>query len=421
MNKIFTILKREYKESVYKKSFLITTLITPVLMLAMVFLPAILTGVNVEETMDIKVIDYSNWIFDELVEKMDTKLSDGSQKYNLTQIPHADKAFENLKESLKQEINDEQINGFIHIPADVVDSAKVEFYAKNVGNFDVNREIRNAVNEIVIDYRISKSGLEADLVNELTKRVSLKTEKIRKGEEEKEGGFAQEYFSTIGFVMILYITIILYGATIMRGVIQEKNSRIIEILLSSANSFQLMLGKVVGLGSVGLTQYLIWSVFGILLMLYGGGVSGFSSDWFNFSPMIFVYFVLFFILGYFLFATLYAGIGSITNSDQEAQQLSFPVVMLLVVPLLLMTFIIKNPDSTLAVVLSLIPFFSPILMFTRINITEPSMLEIWGAILLLILTILGFIWVVAKIYRVGILMYGKKPNLPEVMRWIRAK
>jgi ABC-2 type transport system permease protein len=263
--------------------------------------------------------------------------------------------------------------------------------------------------------------LEPALVNTLTRRIGLKTVKIKEGAEEAESSFIEEYFATFAFVLILYVTILLYGAAIMRGVLQEKTSRVVEIMLSAANSFQLMAGKIIGLGSVGLTQYVIWSLFGSALLTYGAVLNPTASSMPDFSLGLFIYFILFFLLGYFLFATIYAAIGAMTNSDQEAQQLSMPVVLLIIVPILVFAFIVKNPDSTTAVVLSMIPFFSPILMFARINISSPPFIEIGSAILILVLTIFLLMYITARIYRIGILMYGKRPNLPELMRWIRTK
>jgi ABC-2 type transport system permease protein len=321
----------------------------------------------------------------------------------------------------KQKIKKELLDGLLYIPAAVIDSAKVKYYARNVSNFNLNRQLRNTVNDIVSDNKIAKSGLDPNLIKQLTRRIELVKLKVKEGEEDKESGFLEEYFVTLAFVMILYVTILIYGAGIMRGVLEEKSSRVIEVLLSSANSFQLMVGKIIGLGSVGLSQYIIWSVFGLLLTLYGGTMAGISMDQISFDPIIFLYFILFFLLGYFLYATIYAGFGAISNTDQEAQQASFPVVMLLIIPLIMMTFIVKNPQSDISIIMSIIPFFSPILMFTRINTGTPAPLEIWGSILLLLLTTIVSIWIVAKIYRIGILSYGKKPTFAELYRWVKIK
>jgi ABC-2 type transport system permease protein len=421
MNKIITIIKREYKESVYKKGFIITTIIMPLLMLALIFLPALLSELDVEESLRFDVLDFSGIVYEKFTEKMGMKLSDGTDKYILRRVDGKENNFEQLKLELKERIISEEIDGFLIIPPNITDTSMVEFYAKNVGNFDLNRQIQNTINQVVIDFRIQQSGLQKEIIDALTKRVEFKTLKIQKGVEEKEGGFIVEYFSTFAFVMILYVTILIYGASIMRGVIQEKTTRIIEVLLASANSFQLMVGKILGLGSVGLTQYLIWTICGLGIMLFAGNLTSLSSDWFVFSPVIFIYFILFFILGYFLFATVYAAIGALTNSDQEAQQLSTPVVLLLIVPIVMMTFVVKNPDSTASVVFSMIPFFAPMLMFARVNISSPPLVEVWGSIILLVITIFLLIWLVAKIYRIGILMYGKRPNLPEIIKWITTK
>ena len=421
MYKMWTIISREYKESVYKKSFIISTMLTPVILLGLVFIPALLTGVQMDETMRLAVVDQSALVYDSLAVRLDTPLPDGSARYALRQITLNNLDFITVKEELKKAVLDEEIDGFLVIPAGIVDSGQVQYYSGNVSNIDFNRLLRNTVNEIIIDRRIKVSGIDPDLIKALTGRFEMQTIKLQEGKEEKEAGFLQEYFSTLAFVMILYLTILLYGATIMRGVLEEKNSRVIEIMLSSANSFQLMMGKIIGLGSVGLTQYIIWSLAGFLLTVYGSVMAGRPLDYLAFDPLIFVYFILFFLLGYFLFATIYAGFGAISNTDQEAQQASFPVVMLLIIPLVLMTFVVKNPDSTVSVIMSMIPFFAPILMFTRINIANPSLAEVWGSILLLIATILLLVWIVSKVYRIGILSYGKKPTFKELARWFKEK
>jgi ABC-2 type transport system permease protein len=416
-----TIIKREYKENVYKKSFIITTLLTPALMLAMIFVPAMLVRMDVESSYNLALVDHSGLFANELPKKLDTKLSNGHPKFQFPVIADQQAAFNTQKDELRMRVDSGELDGFIFIPAQVIDTPQVEFYARNVGDFDLNQQIKNAIDDILIDYRIHQSGIDPATINLLTRTTEMKTFKLKKGEEEKESGFIQEYFSTFAMVFILYMTIIIYGVSIMRGVLQEKNSRVIEILLSSANSFQLMVGKILGLGSVGLTQYLIWSLLAIGLLLFGTSMAALPNGLTTISPYVFIYFVLFFLLGYFLFACIYAGIGALASTDQEAQQMSMPVVFLIIIPILVMTFITKNPDSLTSVILSLIPFFSPILMFARVNISAPPLWQVWGSVVLLILTILLFMWISAKIYRVGMLMHGKRPTLPEIVRWVRAK
>jgi len=197
----------------------------------------------------------------------------------------------------------------------------------------------------------------------------------------------------------------------------------VEVVLSSLKPFQLMLGKILGIGAVGLTQFSIWALFGLAASQYSRSLipagSGFSLV--RIPAYIFVYFVVFFILGYFLYATFYAAVGSMVNSEKEAQQLVMPITMFLILPLLLLVFVIRSPDSSLSVFLSLIPLFTPIIMMLRIAVLLPPFIQVGGSIVLLVLAILLMVWLASKIYRVGILMYGKPPKFAEIVKWIRYK
>ena len=421
MKKIITLIKREYKEAVFKKSFIVLTLLTPLLMIALGVLPSLLLMMETEKSYTIHVIDESGLVSKQLAENLQETLKDGKPKYTILEVTVTKKTLADSLSIQKNMISRDALDGLLYIPAQIADSGKIEFFSQNVANLDLTNKLREAVNKIVSSYRIHQSGLDPLLVKQLTKPVKMKTIKISKEGEESESGFLKEYFSTFIFVLILYMSLILYGTSIMRGIIQEKTTRIIEILLSTASAFQLMAGKILGLGAVGLTQYIIWATVGILLVIFGSAMLPQSGQFLSLDPVIFVYFVVFYILGYFLFSALYAAIGAITNSDQEAQNLSTPVVMVLVVPIIMLGFIIKNPDSALSIFLSQFPLFSPIIMFARINITEPSGFEIFSSIVILIVTNLLLIWITSKIYRVGILMYGKRPSLAQVLRWIRYK
>jgi len=421
MRKIWTLIKREYKEAVYKKSFLIMTMITPLLMIAMGVVPSLLISLETEEEVKINIIDQSQFIYPQLVQTLLDTMENGNQKYLLSEIVAKSENMTDVLQEQKSLIKKEEINALLVIPQDIVTEGELEFYSKNVANFDLNRVLRSNMSKIVIDHRLNQSGLDPVVINDLTKGLHMTTIKITKSGKESERGFLDEYFSTFIFILILYMTLIFSGSAIMRSIIQEKTSRIIEVLLGSANPFQLMAGKIIGQGSVGLTQYVIWSVFGILLVLYGGNVMPLSEKYFSFSPTIFIYFILFYLLGYLFYAALFSAIGAITNSDQESQQLIFPVIMFLIVPLMMLGVLVKNPDSTLITTMSMIPFFSPIMMFGRINISNPPFIEVAGSILILIVSIIFLIWVVSKIFRVGILMYGKRPSLPEIIKWFSYK
>jgi ABC-2 type transport system permease protein len=225
-------------------------------------------------------------------------------------------------------------------------------------------------------------------------------------------------------VMVLYVTLLVYGVATMRSVLEEKTTRVVEILASSARPFQMLAGKILGVAGVGFTQYLIWTITGVLISAYGAAVAtavrpGVSMPQFHIPTSLLIYAVLFFLAGYFLFASLYAAIGAMVSSDEEAQQVQMPVTLLVVAPFLLYPAVMRDPASRLSVVGSLVPFLSPILMVLRIGLQTPPFWQIALALALSVATTIGVVYIAAKIYRVGILMYGKRPSLVELLRWLK--
>jgi len=435
MRKILAVIKREYIQIVRTKGFIIGTVLGPVFMIALIVVPIIVSSVSVEKQETIGVVDLTNEIFMELDKKLDHKdymLKDGFRRYVLEKFePYA--GTEELRHKLRERVLKKELSAYIYIPEDVLeigarDSAvrdsdpeeeKVEYVSEHTTDFEKLRALNRALNNVVIEKRLKREGLDPQIVAQYIKRVEKQPiKKTKKGEEKHTGGtFMISYI----LALIIYMAIIIYGQVIMRGVIEEKSSRVVEVVLSSLRPFQLMMGKILGIGAVGLTQFSIWTLFGIGASVYS---TSFIPAGANFAmpsipAHVFVYFVVFFILGYFLYGTLYAAIGSMVNSEKEAQQLVMPVTMFLIVPIMLMIFIIRAPNSPTAVFLSFIPFFAPILMFLRITVLLPPFGQIGASIVILILTILLMIWLTAKIYRVGILMYGKRPKLAEIVRWMR--
>jgi ABC-2 type transport system permease protein len=221
--------------------------------------------------------------------------------------------------------------------------------------------------------------------------------------------------------VLLLVPSFVYGVEVMRGIIQEKNDRVVEILISSMSSSQLLIGKVAGLAAVGLTQILTWLAFFGLVAAFGGAVAvtmGTSITQFI-RPLFFVYFLVFFILGYLTNVCVYAIAGSACNTDKEAQQLIMPIQMVMMMPWFMMAAIITNPEGPLAVGFSLAPVFSPMVMFVRTMVSDPPMWHVGVAIVVSAITISIFLWVTAKIFRVGILSYGKRPTIPELWRWMK--
>jgi ABC-2 type transport system permease protein len=258
----------------------------------------------------------------------------------------------------------------------------------------------------------------------LTQRINF--EPIRISKDEKKQGGGQTFLVAYILMFALYMTIIIYGTSVMRSVTEEKSSRVVEVLLSSLKPFELMAGKILGVSLVGLTQYFIWAIFAISIFSFGQIILGsFLKSSFNISsipfisPTIFVYFILFFILGYLLYSGLYAAVGAIVDNESEARSYNFIILMPLILPILIMTYIVGNPESLFSIILSIIPFTSPIIMLLRICVSSVPAFEILISVIVMILTIIAEIWVVSKIYRVGILMYGKKPDIREILKWIR--
>jgi len=422
MKKILSVIKREYIQIVRTKGFIIGTILGPVFMLALIVIPVALQFVAIDQQEEIGVIDETREIFMELDEKLDQKLKDGTRRYLLINFePGPD--VEELKQQLNNKVLAKELNAYIHIPKDISSGGEAEYVAEHVSDFNKRGNIGSALSSIVIGKRLRGEGLDPAKISEFMRPVGLSTKKVTtRGVEKDTGG---TFILSYVLVLILYMTLIFYGQIILRGVIEEKTSRMVEIVLSSMRPFQLMAGKIVGIAAVGFTQYAIWVVFGLAATRYSKSMitrafpAAAAFEMPSIPSYIFIYFVLFFIGGYFLYATMYAAIGSMVNSEKEAQNLIMPVTMFLIIPILLMMFIIRSPNSTLSVILSVIPFFSPILMLLRICVLLPPFIQIAASILLLVLTTLFMIWITAKIYRIGILMYGKRPNFAEIVKWVR--
>jgi ABC-2 type transport system permease protein len=427
MSKMWTVLRREYFSRVKTKGFIIGTIAMPLVMLAMFAMPIFLVFLKSDESKHIAVIDQTGAVFDSLYAALDETNAAGQRLYNFVQQQVPDEELEPAKKSLSARVDKGEMDGYIIIPRSVFDNGAAEYYAKNVSNEIENDDLEDTISDIVTQARIQRRGLDAAKIQQMIRPIRLNTSRVKEGgKAEKDPGFSFAIAYFLGF--FIYMAMFIYGAIVMRSVIEEKTSRVIESVISSIKPFHLMSGKIFGVGAVGLTQFLIWAGVLGLLSLYSlqmaalfvdnpASLQGAALPTVPLSTLGF--FVLFFVLGYFLFSTLYAGVGAMVNSEQEAQQMMLPISLLIVPPILLMTYVITNPSSQTSVILSLVPFFAPILMLARLTVETPPMWQIAASIVLMILTILGMTWIVGRIYRVGILMYGKRPTLLEIIRWIR--
>jgi ABC-2 type transport system permease protein len=320
-----------------------------------------------------------------------------------------------LTQSYNEKVEKDSNEAYLILKKGTLQDEAPEYWAKNPSDFAV-RNIERAISAEIIERRLTQANLKKEDVEKYTREVNL--QKFNPSGEAEKG--VPRF--VIGMVMLffIYMTTLFYGIFVMRGVIEEKQSRIVEVIISSISPFELMMGKLIGIGLVGLTQYLIWISCAVLMAFFGASM--FASQGVtmpNIPASWLVYFVVFFILGYFLFATLYAMVGAMVSTEEDAQQAQMPVTMLIVVPMMLFTMVMANPDSTLSIVLSMVPFFAPTLMIMRIAMVNPPLYQVIGSMVGMVLAILAAVWFVAKIYRVGILMYGKRPSIAELGKWIR--
>ncbi len=280
--------------------------------------------------------------------------------------------------------------------------------------------------EAVLTERLTREGVDASVVRRAQIPVRLSTMKVTASGGTDESGFGAFILASIMW-LVLYMAILVYGVSVMGSVVEEKTSRIIEVLISSLRPFELLAGKIVGVGAVGLFQLTIWGVFGAvflqqqesLLKLAGGSpgaLAGFRLP--HVSSMTVFVFLAYFVLGYFLYAALFAAVAAMSSSEAEARQAQTPVVGLLVLPSVLIVGILNDPGGSLAVALSLVPFCSPIAMPVRWAAAPIPVSELFLSLALLVVTLLAVVWLAARIFRVGILMYGKRPGLREIARWV---
>jgi ABC-2 type transport system permease protein len=324
--------------------------------------------------------------------------------------------------ALDRQVLEKQIDAWVWIDPGVFADKPVEYHARSVSNVFTQEALRDELSSIVRQARFRQAGIDPARVEELSRSVHLDPQKVSAAGSRAEGSLGAAALAMVMF-FILYVSIIMWGQQVMQGVLEEKGSRVIEVVISSVTPFELMMGKLLGICLLGLTQLAIW--LGTLLVVTAPGVLAampFLPPGVSFptlSLVTLINFVLLFILGFLAYATLYAGIGASFNSLQEAQQAAGIAMIFVVTPVMIMYPVINDPNSRMATVLSLIPMFTPLLMPLRIAIEMPPAWQLALAYLLTTAFVVGMVWFCSKIYRVGILMYGKKPTFKEIWKWTR--
>jgi len=424
MHKILMVLRREYMERVTKKSFWLGTAVFPLLMVGLGFVPMLLVGLGGNEKKIIALVDGTHQLMTPLTRELaDEKLKSGEPRYVIQDVP-VPASLEEARKPLEQRVRDKQIYGILTINPDIEAKDAFQFYGRTVGDIKSIAEFQSALRRAIITLRFEKANIAADkdVVAKLIAPVDMQTNELTTSGGSTKKGFMEAYFGTFMFVMVLFMTLLLYGIATMRGILEEKSSRVMEVLLGSVSPNELMTGKILGIGLVGLTQVAIYAITAGAIRIYLSAqdnpeMAGFLSA---FTAGKLAYFLVFFLLGYFMYTAMFACIGAVCNSEQEAQNLQSPVQMCLMMPMMATIFFVGQPDSTISVIVSLIPIFTPMVMFMRICVQTPPA---WQIALSIVLT-LGTTWVIfrgaAKIFRIGILMYGKRPTIPEILRWARS-
>jgi ABC-2 type transport system permease protein len=436
MKKILAVIKKEYKAIVKKKSFIIMTILTPVLMGGMMFVPVLLMKMGRTEK-KIAVADLAGSYYQALTVKPVPAKTPAKKGLDMEASMHKPEAaeaaglirFEQVKPAgrdaaaivreYEQKVLKKEIDGFLLIPADVKVSRTVSYYATSISDFTTNGFIASTLRTAISQQLLLEKNIDPAVVTEATRDVEVDTFKVkREGTTKSSSGM--DYMMSLFMMITLFAVLISYGQLIMRGVLEEKSSRISEILISSARATQVFYGKILGIALAGLTQVALWIVIGVALVSkFSGSID--SAILSFLTPEIAIYFVIFFTLGFFVYAIPFAIVGAAVNTDQEAQQFSTAITWMMLIPYFIGFSATQNPNTTLALVTSLVPIFTPILMFMRIAAAIPPFWQIGTSIALCVLTIWGFAWLGAKIFRVGMLMYGKKPSLGEMLRWLRYK
>jgi len=425
MHNAWLVVQREYMERIRSKAFIIMTLLMPVFMASTILIPALLSnmksGVIRRIVLVANNVDIAEAIRQQLIAP--SAKSDASERSGKKSgaprfaVEISTDTSDVERDKLRRDVSDGKIDGFLWLTDSDLANRKVVYSAKDVTDFGESIELRNAVQSAIVKRQLGQKGMSEVEVESVLKPIDLDSVRIEKGKEGASG--VAVFLVSFTMVMLLYVNVLVYGFAVMRSIIEEKSSRILEVLLSSVTAKQLLAGKIIGVGAVGLTQVAIWLAIAGAFSLVGLSSAGSMLANVHIPVIGVVAFGVYFILGYFLYSTMYAALGSMVNSDQEAQQVQWPAMLPIIFSIMMVTTVLQHPNSQLALWTSLFPFFTPILMFVRIMAETPPMWQVLLSICLMLLTTWGLLSLSSRIYRVGILMYGKRPTLPELRKWLR--
>ncbi|HXN17658.1 MAG TPA: ABC transporter permease [Candidatus Binatus sp.] len=419
MRKLGLIIKREYLTRIKTKGFIIGTILVPLIGLAFCLLIIFLVNHKPTHSMRLVIVDNSGQLAQPITQGLDAKLENGQPEFNIVETNVRPASPDVVQQDLRARINAEKIDAYLWIPRDPKDS--FELHMRNPDNFSLIGPLSGAVDQAVISARLSERGVHLDDIKSILRGTDLKLMKISETGEAEEKG--QSIGIAVALVVLLYTALLMYGIITMRSVLEEKTTRTMEVLISAVRPFELLCGKILGVAAAAFTQFAVWMISTALLFTYGAlaamGMGGTAMSGVHVPISLVLYATIFFIGGYFLYSSMFAAIGAACSNEQDAQQLQWIAMAPLVFCMVIYSMVLNDPTSTASVVLSEIPFFAPVLMALRISLQTPPAWQIVLSLFLLLVTTVVTIWASAKIYRVGILMYGKRPSLVEMFRWLR--
>lgn len=414
--KFYQVARWEYIEKIKSKAFIISLLLTPAIMVAAGLIPSLLMSRPDTESILIGIIDQSGIIYQPYNAALEEKykLPNGQPNYVLRLIEGnwRDNA-QDVKRQADSLVINETIEGYLIIRSSIMTDTAVEYRAKKAGNIKLTSRIERVLRDLIVEMKLQKKGLDPVLVKELTAPIDMKTIKIIKEGKEEEAGFKELFFTSYIFMMMMFFLIVTSGQLLIRSMMEEKSNRVVEVLMSSSSANDLMAGKIIGLSALGLSQIGFWALIGIVISLKFGMTM--------IPPINALVLLIYFILGYLFYAAIFVAAGAPLTTEQEAQQVSGYLVMILIIPLILAMMVIQNPNATLVQVLTYIPFLTASMMAVRIPIQLPSIFEIIATIIILIISSVVAIWIAGKIFRTTILSYGKRPSLIELWNLIKMR